>query len=461
MAPEKRSSPRARRRPADDAPRPFGRLVRYEIGGLFGQHDHAFDLELDEPTILTGANGTGKSTILRTINAVGSGAWAQLFSLPFKSLALRFEDAPLVRVTRLKNTLKVEHSNETWRWDPTEPRHLFVHGDPEQMALWQTAQYADLIASDPAWRRRVDLPRRLRERSAEQLQYYWPKGLAEAEESAPDWVRSIPAAFAVRFVTDQRLVLYGDDARPGPRRERGEDVRHAVAEYAHDLRRQISRELARYAAASQREDRAFPQLVVQAMSRARGVDLGELRALLDGVGQRREALQRVGLLESDVRSAPQFEPGSLEQENVSPVIKTFAEVTLRKFETLEPFRRRLQLFVDFLDQHFVEKRAVTTDEHGLIFELSDGASVQPTDLSSGEQQMLVLAYQLLFETSPGTLLLVDEPEISLHVGWQSSFVDDITEMGRDRGLQFLLASHSPVLIGGREDLKRSLDKPRR
>jgi predicted ABC-type transport system involved in lysophospholipase L1 biosynthesis ATPase subunit len=196
------------------------------------------------------------------------------------------------------------------------------------------------------------------------------------------------------------------------------------------------------------------------MSAGAEVDLHELHGLLDEVGRRRAELQRVGLLESDAGAEP-FEPASLEQEKVSPVIKTFAEVTLRKFDLLEPFRRRLQLFVDFLDQHFVDKRTITTDERRLQFELGDGNVVSPFDLSSGEQQMLVLAYQLLFQSSPGTLLLVDEPEISLHVGWQSSFVDDITEMGRDRGLQFLLASHSPVLIGGREDLKRSLDKPRR
>jgi predicted ABC-type transport system involved in lysophospholipase L1 biosynthesis ATPase subunit len=321
------------------------------------------------------------------------------------------------------------------------------------MELFQ-AEYSELFDRDPALARR-EVARRVREQRL--AEGYWSKDTLDQ----PDLVRRIPAGFSVRFVTDQRLVIYGDRSRPRPGRDRGEDVRAAVVEYAQDLRQQIGRELARYAAASQRQDREFPQLVVQAMSAGEDINLSDVRALLDDVGRRRQALERVGLLESDVGSVPQFQPESLELKNVGPVIKTFAEVTLRKFDTLEPFRRRLQLFVDFLDQHFVEKRAVTTDERGLMFELSGSETVRPSELSSGEQQMLVLAYQLLFETSPGTLLLVDEPELSLHVGWQSSFVDDISAMGQDRGLQFLLASHSPVLIGGREDLKRSLDKPRR
>jgi energy-coupling factor transporter ATP-binding protein EcfA2 len=450
MPPEKRPTVRTRRAPLDAVPEPYGRLVRYEISGLFGQHDHAFDLELEEPTILTGANGTGKSTVLRTINAVGTGRWGQLLATPFKSLTLRFESAPLVRVTKLKGGLKVEHGGEDWRWEPSESGGAPV--GRRQMELFQS-EYAELFDRDPSLAR-LEVARRVREQRL--AEGYWPKDALDP----PDLVRRIAAGFSVRFVTDQRLVIYGDRTRARPGRDRGEDVRVAVAEYAQDLRHQIGRELARYAAASQREDREFPQLVVQAMSAGEDFHLYDVLSLLDAVGERRQELERVGLLERDDRAVP-FQAESLEYEKVSPVIKTFAEVTLRKFDMLEPFRRRLQLFVDFLDQHFVEKRAVTTDERGLMFELSNGEAVRPSELSSGEQQMLVLAYQLLFETSPGTLLLVDEPELSLHVGWQSSFVDDITAMGQDRGLQFLLASHSPVLIGGREDLKRSLDKPRR
>jgi ABC-type glutathione transport system ATPase component len=93
-----------------------------------------------------------------------------------------------------------------------------------------------------------------------------------------------------------------------------------------------------------------------------------------------------------------------------------------------------------------------------MFILENASELEPAQLSSGEQQMLVLAYEVLFETPEGTLLLIDEPEISLHVLWQSTFVDDIAEMGRPRDLSFLLATHSPTLIGGRRDLMRSLDQ---
>jgi predicted ATPase len=63
----------------------------------------------------------------------------------------------------------------------------------------------------------------------------------------------------------------------------------------------------------------------------------------------------------------------------------------------------------------------------------------------------------LFEAEPSTLMLIDEPELSLHVLWQANLVEDLMEMGRASNLTFLLASHSPSLIGDREELIRSLD----
>jgi ABC-type glutathione transport system ATPase component len=98
-------------------------------------------------------------------------------------------------------------------------------------------------------------------------------------------------------------------------------------------------------------------------------------------------------------------------------------------------------------------------ERGFIIRISGDETVelQPSRLSSGEQQILVLAHEILFKAKPGTLVLIDEPELSLHVIWQASFVEDLALMGQVNDLSFLLATHSPTLIGGRDELKRSLD----
>ncbi|MDA1003121.1 MAG: AAA family ATPase [Chloroflexi bacterium] len=49
--------------------------------------------------------------------------------------------------------------------------------------------------------------------------------------------------------------------------------------------------------------------------------------------------------------------------------------------------------------------------------------------------------------SPNSLVLIDEPEISLHVAWQKAFLDDMARIATLANLRFIIATHSPQVIG--------------
>lgn len=68
------------------------------------------------------------------------------------------------------------------------------------------------------------------------------------------------------------------------------------------------------------------------------------------------------------------------------------------------------------------------------------------NLSSGEMQVFVLLTHLYFNPAVqrGNLVIIDEPELSLHVQWQEIFVDSLLDASDD--VQFLLATHSPSII---------------
>jgi predicted ATP-binding protein involved in virulence len=72
-------------------------------------------------------------------------------------------------------------------------------------------------------------------------------------------------------------------------------------------------------------------------------------------------------------------------------------------------------------------------------------------LSSGEQHLLVLFGQLLF-CDDGGLVLVDEPELSLHLAWQERFLEYLAAAQRLAGFTAILATHSPGIIDDRWDL---------
>jgi predicted ATP-binding protein involved in virulence len=68
-------------------------------------------------------------------------------------------------------------------------------------------------------------------------------------------------------------------------------------------------------------------------------------------------------------------------------------------------------------------------EQGFVFTSTlTGKQIPLTRLSSGEQHELVLFYELLFKIQPNSLILIDEPEISLHISWLNKFIKDLEEV---------------------------------
>ena len=43
-------------------------------------------------------------------------------------------------------------------------------------------------------------------------------------------------------------------------------------------------------------------------------------------------------------------------------------------------------------------------------------------------------------------VLIDEPEISLHIEWQQGFIDDLFRILELKNLNFIIATHSPYIV---------------
>lgn len=67
-------------------------------------------------------------------------------------------------------------------------------------------------------------------------------------------------------------------------------------------------------------------------------------------------------------------------------------------------------------------------------------------LSSGEKNWLLLHFYLIFFTNNNSIILIDEPEVSMHVDWQHSFANNIVEICKEKNIQIIIATHSPDVI---------------
>lgn len=70
-----------------------------------------------------------------------------------------------------------------------------------------------------------------------------------------------------------------------------------------------------------------------------------------------------------------------------------------------------------------------------------------SQLSSGEQNMLSTGARLIGFSEPGSLIIIDEPEVSLNVIWQQRYIELIQDALKfAQGSHVIIASHSPYLV---------------
>lgn len=96
-----------------------------------------------------------------------------------------------------------------------------------------------------------------------------------------------------------------------------------------------------------------------------------------------------------------------------------------------------------LDIKFV---GVSRDERSLpIFANSLGEEFDINDLSSGEKQLFIRTLAIKMLEPENSILLIDEPEISLHPKWQQKIIEVYKRIGKNN--QIIVATHSPHILG--------------
>jgi len=441
-------------------PAKVGRLQRILVSGLFEPSGEDVDVRLqsDAPTVLTGANGTGKSTLLRLINSAATGDMSALAGAPLQGFRLEFDANPTLIFAR---DLDADAFSLSWG----EYGATFARPDDDTLRLpsWAAGLLEDFEGPTLHMEERLERAGVLAGVSAlERRQVIQAVRHGEylvTSYKTPDWYEEFRATFPVLFVTDQRLVV--DDAgtsRHAPRRlDSRRSSRLAVEAASADIAGRMRMVDSQYARVSQIQDRRFVRTVIAAMNRQLNLSKEATQRLVDEVAERREALREVGLLEPEEQAQPEFGLEALENPQVRPVIATFLEATKNKLAVFDELAAKLTAFKRLLDERFYPKGLDLSRRQGLRFTLPSSQVISSSQLSSGEQQMLVLAYEILFRAEPGTLVLIDEPEISLHVRWQATLIEHLLDMGKASHLQFLLATHSPVLIGNHRELEHPLD----
>ena len=114
--------------------------------------------------------------------------------------------------------------------------------------------------------------------------------------------------------------------------------------------------------------------------------------------------------------------------------------------------RPINGFLDTINDFYIDsnKKLVVNTVGQLVVQRPNGDECTIEGLSSGERQLLVIFARAFFrsKSSSKMVFIIDEPELSLHLGWQEKFSKTIFEITPHT--QFILATHSPEIVGNKK-----------
>ncbi|HGY1050311.1 TPA: AAA family ATPase [Aeromonas salmonicida subsp. pectinolytica] len=121
---------------------------------------------------------------------------------------------------------------------------------------------------------------------------------------------------------------------------------------------------------------------------------------------------------------------------------------------IQEIYRPVSEFINIINKFFEDSnKKIVIDPVGriLIHIMEHRRSFSVDCLSSGERQLLIIIANVIFNKYQNGLskkrgiIIIDEPELSLHMKWQEMFSEIVLEVSPET--QFILATHSPDIVG--------------
>ena len=447
-----------------------------KVCGLFERFNHDLKCRSDERImIMSGPNGSGKTMILRIIDVLFNHHLLRLASMPFREVSVSFDDGSnliVVRVVREEDQEESGPSELQLIFQPTcgEPEtfQVKVQIDPKELGFPVDA-IEDIIPGltqigPRKWR---DL-RTGNVLALEDVVMLFgdelPQNIGDSSPASPEWLQNIRKSIAVRFIDTERLT------RPLPRqgfpgrryglriaREYSEGYpKRTVRLYSEELAEHVQSILAKYGSLSQSLDRTFP---VRLVGEHKGPDssMETLRQELSEIEKKRSELMAAGILAQESEGLASSALDGVDESHRG-VLAVYAQDAKEKLSVFDDLYRKVDAFRRIANSRFRHKRVMFSPK-GLSVVNSDDSQLDLEMLSSGEQHELVILYELLFRVPDNSLILIDEPELSLHVLWQEQFLKDFEAMATLSNFRAILATHSPEIIGDRWDLTIDLQGP--
>lgn len=422
------------------------------INNLFGYYSYDVNLEnQDQLFIITGLNGSGKTTIMRILDNLSQGKLHFFYELPFDSIEIKLKNDqdPSEQSTRLLIKKRIVEKKTS----KVIGDQLDTNVTPEMEVLFVC--YAKEKGKEKKVSEAVLKKIKKEKRS---FSFYFD-GINVVNYGADSSAANYPnvdkmnysidtekvgkgmevpftfySSFNVKFIEAQRLLISETD-----KDKNQTTTKPTIKDVAERLAKHLKKARYDFLDESQKKSNNLMEKLLLSSDEVMSED--------EYNKARENLLETVNDLKIYNLASESIFPYI---ENKKEILSVYIKDQKAKLEMFSDVLRELNLFSKLLERKkFAHKKILFSPQYGLKAYTDKGAPIDLENLSSGEQNEIVILYKLIFDVPSDMILLIDEPEISLHVIWQEEFMADLEEIAKVRKQQMIIATHSPQIIGNR------------
>lgn len=421
-------------------------IASIQIEGLFNRFNHCIEFK-NNITIIIGKNGVGKTTCLELLYSLFNGNFAKLCGIPYKKIIVKFNSKNKEKWVVIPKNNCVEISTNK---DDTP----FVIDIEKLKEINNIGNRYRFTGINGFFDRATDsfvsfeqLPDIIKSRMPISFPIWYTKRVQENN------VKIIQAQRLVKysFINDNRDFLYVD--RYGERVNARPPQNNALKN-AENLSKQIKDIISKASDIATNLDKTFPARLLGSVKKNNSDNVADLEKRLDDLKKKRNELSSVGLIGTEKEtSTPQTQ--NIDASSVS-VLNLYIQDSMDKLKPYEEIMEKLKKLKEIINNRFLYKQIKIDKDRGYFFINEVDEEIPIEKLSSGEQNELVMFYNMLFECNENSLILIDEPEISLHIEWLNNLLQDLMDISKLSHLSMLIATHSPDFIGDKLELQQIL-----
>lgn len=393
-------------------------IQEFRVEGLFGLYSHRIPFKTTPEdsndaavVIIHGYNGVGKTTVLKMIAGMLKLDFESFRAVPFESASLTLSSGDVLSVSSgPAKSLEVSFQSLSATLHPDQPGPL-----------------------DDSHAEEVKELRAVFQESTRGINFEFLPDARSTRQAAPEMGADLLSEY------ERRLFLRKEALGRAPKQILADRVRDFVRNAQLD-----SPEFFRSG-----EPDLFQRIIDDlTVTTPEMVSAADIRERLNEVLELDQRQLRYGLRSDDWDYDRLV--GLLDNEDVRAltVIATYSEFLLSRAQSRQFLADRIDTFEGVMANFLRDKRVSVNARHGLEIESRTGAKLQEQQLSSGEYQLLYLMVSALTTRRRGTVIAIDEPELSMHIEWQRKLVPSLVRCASRAAPQLLLATHSPDIATG-------------